>query len=833
MATVPYIVETRTNPRRWILKTFLVLLFLLIAAITFGGLWFRHAAVSSLPQLDGSIRLSGLTAPVTIFRDAQGVPHIEAASMQDLVFAQGFVTAQDRLWQMDMGRRFGRGELSEVLGSRTLTIDKRQRVLRLKDVVENVAKNMSPRDRSLFEAYARGVNALIERQLPALPIEFRVLRYSPRPWTVEDSLMIGINISQTLNTQWETEYSREKIVQRLSPVLVADLYPNSSWRDRPPSLQALPPGAEPLKDAKPRAPQATDTFPGFFHWLATGDAEPCDSCYPGSNNWVVSGAHTASGKPLLSNDMHLAHSIPNVWYEVHLKAEAYDVAGFSFPGLPYIIAGHNQRIAWGFTNIGPDVQDLYVEDLSGGTQYRTPHGWEKLVHHLERIKIKGESDLVLDCLVTRHGPLVSRLFTYEPRDLALKWTIYDSSTVSLPFYEMGLAQDWGQFRAALSQFGGPGQNVVYADVDGHIAYQATGKVPIRKQGDGLLPVPGDTDDYEWTGYIPFEQLPSIVDPPSGIIATANGRITPDGYPDTISTQWGSPYRTERIFKVLSSGSQLTAADMLRLQMDTYSEFDRLVANQMVYAVDHSRRASARARQAADIMRAWDGYVTVDAVAPTLAVRARRQLWRLLLEPKLQDIWDDYSWFMSSVALEKLLQTKPQRWARPGEDFDDTLVRAVERAVSQDPIPPSVYRNDSVTNAMANRNPAERNEKPASADLKSMKWGESFTIELNHPIFGAVPVLDRWTGPGSHPLSGDSSLTVKASGRTFGASERATYDLSDLDRSTMNIVTGESGQLFSPHYMDQWNAWYEGSTFTMPFTAPAVRAAARHTLTLIP
>lgn len=792
------------NPVKIIVKSLAILLLAaLVLAFSAGG-WFYYAATSSLPQLDGNIQIAGLSAPVTAVRDAQGVPHITANNLDDALFAQGFVTAQDRLWQMDMSRRFGRGQLSEILGARTLATDKRQRQLNLTATAERAIAQLSTEERQHLDAYVKGVNALIERQMSRLPIEFRVLRYQPTPWTVVDSMMVGINISGNLNTQYPLELEREALIKHLPAEIVADLYPNSSWRDRPPS--ALPREEQHLPDAPPEgAPGPNDDPQHFVGWRNGAMAEPiCDGCNPGSNNWTVSGTHTTTGKPLVSNDMHLGHSIPNVWYEVHVKAPGYNVAGVSFPGLPFVIAGHNERIAWGFTNVGPDVQDLYIENFNSSGMYETPSGFRQPEIRHEVIKVKGAKDVPLDVVVTRHGPIIDH--PGDSRHLALKWTIYDPQALSFRFYNIGRAQNWEQFREALATFGGAPQNVVYGDVDGNIGYQAAGFVPIRAKGDGLLPVPGNTDEYEWTGYVPFDKLPSVYNPASGIVATANGRITPDGYPYLIANQWGPPFRTERIYRVLEAGKKLSPADMLALQMDTYSELDRLMAQRFVYAIDHQKNASDRLRKAADIIRTWNGRMEIDSAAATIVVKSRRQLWQLLLQPKLGLEWEKYSWFGSTVALEKIVTARPKRWL-PKEyaDFDGLLSAAVTGAL---------------------------NDPAAPQELTTWKYGNAYPLQIEHPIFGAIPFLRTLAGPGTHPQAG-SSLTVKAAGRAFGASERATYDLSNLDGSNLNIVVGQSGQVFSPHYMDQFAAWSSGKSFPLAYSAEAIDKAAQHRLTLQP
>ena len=367
---------------------------------------------------------------------------------------------------------------------------------------------------------------------------------------------------------------------------------------------------------------------------------------------MVSGAHTVSGKPLLSNDMHLDLRIPNVWYEAQLTAGDFDVAGVTLPGVPFVIVGHNRRIAWGFTNLGPNVEDLYIEKFNDKGEYLTPQGWVKPEHRKEIIEVKGKPEVNLDVVITRHGPIITDIIPGEKRQLALKWVIYDPQVSSTVFFDVDSARNWPEFRAAFSHFGAPGQNVVYADVDGHIGYQATGIIPIRAAGDGSVPVPGDDDSHEWTGYVPFDQLPSVYDPPSGIIATANGHITPDGYPYLLSIEWMAPYRTERIYKLLNAKKKLAPADMLAIQTDIFSEFDRYCAERLVYAIDHTPNASPRVKQAADLMRNWDGTMAIDSVAPTIAYFSRKKLEELLLKPKLGDRWRSYP-FEIAVSGKKL------------------------------------------------------------------------------------------------------------------------------------------------------------------------------------
>jgi penicillin amidase len=825
------------KPRRARLRLFLRIVagLLLLALLVFTGfaLWLTQATKTALPQLDGNVPVAGLTAPVSVIRDLHGVPHIKAANLPDLFFAQGYVTAQDRLWQMDMSRRAAAGELSEILspklfGDGVLNLDKRQRILGLRGIADQAASAVSADEKQYLEAYARGVNAFIESHRDTLPSEFRLLRYQPSPWKISDSFLIGAEMSEELQFYLiQHMWMREKVLAHVGPQLAADLYPNTSWRDHPPT--APPP------DFEDNPPDTPDESPGetkrhvparrrhraaleflLPDWLQArvkGFDNPL--LVPGSNNWAVSGAHTATGKPLLSNDMHLNHQVPSVWYESQLTAPGYDVAGVTFAGMPFIVVGHNQRIGWGFTNVGPATYDLYIENFNNRGEYQTPTGWQQPQHRREVIKVRSGSDVIVDVPITRHGPVISDILPGETRKLALKWTAYDPGVMQIPFFDIDRAQNWQDFRQAIASFAIPSQNAVYADVDGHIGYITTGKVPTRTQPSQGIPVSGVDNANEWTGYVPFDQMPSTFDPPTGIIATANGRITPDGYPFQLGLEWVSSERTQRIYRVLREDKKFTSADMLALQTDVTSGYDTMFAQRFVYAIDHNKNASDKARKAADILRSWDGRVEANSAAPTIIARSRRELQRMMLEPKLGGAperttvptgWRAYRWEMENGWLEDTLRRQNKAWLPAGyNSFDELLAAAVEKAITA---------------------------KDAPADLNKWVWGEQVALDLEHPLFGRIPFFKHQAGPGHAPQSGNGN-TVKQVSSNFGPSQRLTVDFSNLDASNLNITTGESGNIFSPYYMDHWPAWYYDTTFSLPFSDAAIQSQKAHTLQLVP
>jgi penicillin amidase len=837
---------------------------LAIAAFIGGRYWTRHALHDSLPQIDGTLSIAGLSAPVTVQRDAQGVPHIHAATLNDLVIAQGFVTAQDRLWQMDILRRHAAGDLAEILGPSLVAHDRAQRILQVRASADRAIATLPADQLHWLQLYAEGVNASIAAQGAHLPIEFRILRYQPAPWTPRDSLLVGLAMFQDLTNTFPQKLNREALSAKLPPELLVDLYPVGSWRDHPPTQPAIdltnPPadftdipldesqsklnspttkfiptkssGAPSFADLSRRvgSPESNPTStPALLALQKILSTNPCEGCIAGSNNWVLSGTRTASGKPLLSNDMHLNHSVPGVWYEADLQStgDNFHAAGVTLPGYPFVIVGHNDHIAWGFTNLGADVQDLYIEHLRGSgssAEYESPGNvWHPVLHQREVIHVLHHRDLVLDVVATQHGatatPLISAIFPKESRALSLRWTIYDPANVTASFLNIDSAVDWPSFTAAFSSFGGPAQNVVFADDHGNIGYHAVGKVPVRgsiAQPTALSPVPTDALDptHDWAGYIPFDQLPQSFDPPGGILATANARVTPDGYPFPITLNWAAPYRNERIWKVLSARDHLTPADMLALETDVYSDLDHVIAQRLAYAIDHSTTKDRRIRQAADILRKWNGNVDINASGPAIVDATRAALWPLLLNPHLGPHPNDnaqlYTWNEKPYAEEQLIMHTPARWLPANyANWDEFLTAAVAQGLF---------------------------DSHAPFDLNKWQYGKSHPVDIEHPLFAQSPLLQRLvgvpTGTGAQPQSGDTT-TVKQVGHTFGPSERFTADLSNFDNSTLNVVLGQSGNPASPWFMDQWPAWYKGTTFTLPFSKASTDNAATHTLTLTP
>jgi penicillin G amidase len=792
--------------------------------------WFVYRP---LPLLDGSIVLPGLHSEVSVERDNWGVPHIRAASLEDLAEAQGYVMAQDRLWQMDLLRRAARGQLSEVLGPATLQIDKDFRILNFSRAVDRDFGMMEPEARRAMEAYARGINLYVQQHVTRLPIEFTLLNYKPQPWQPTDSLVIACYMYRTLTDTREEEMGRAIVTEKVGNELAKDLYRPEASMDR-----FVVGGANAGKDAHavahsdsdeeddeemdpsnvlktqrdvPNAPTIsgeTQLGSAFAeevkNWLGESGREIRRSL--GSNNWVVSGERTATGKPLLANDMHLDLTLPPIWYEVHLTAPGWNVKGFALPGAPMVVVGHNDRIAWGFTNNGADVLDLYVETFNPANpeEYRVNGAWKKADVYDEVIKVKGAADEPLRLLVTRHGPVVRQ---EGDKSYAMRWTVLEPGALCNFFNWLGKAQNWGEFRETMKGIWGPGQNVVYADVDGNIGYVLGAHVPVRKKGHGEVPVPGDTDDYEWTGYIPFEQLPQVFNPESGMIVTANARVVGPNYKPYLTDHWEEPYRTARIYDLLHDKTGLRPEDMLKIQTDIYSYPHVFLAGQLAAAAKDAPPKDSRAQKLIEEAKNWNGMAEANSSVVSFLDAALEKALDLILEPRLGADARDYHWRRVAF-LQRVLTERPARWLPSNyKNYDELLSAAADRAVK--------YLED----------------KTKDADPDEWAWKRFDYLDMLHPI-GREGILKKLLSITNQPQSG-TVWSPRAATRHDGPSERFVANLADWDQSIMLITGGESGQAGSEHYRDQFSYWFEGKAIYGPFSDAAEARVRRHRLTLKP
>lgn len=800
-----------------IVRRFLIGLFLLLAAAAAWCWWIFYRA---LPQTDGTIALQGLTRQVTVDRNSWGVPHIRASSEEDMAEAQGYVMAQDRLWQMDVLRRVASGELSEIFGRQTLLLDQQFRRIGLRQAAERDAKTLTPEQRTDFEAYARGVNRFIETHRNRLPLEFVALRYQPKPWTPADSLAVVGYMFQTLTTSWSAEVERQVVTERVGPERARALF----QVDSPDDLEIV--GAEAAHSAKPQkhssahsSVAATDEgsatselrgakLPAWDNAQSIVDKFSSETrAVFGSNNWVVDGTHTASGKPLLANDTHLELTMPSIWYTIHLTAPGWNVEGFALPGTPGIVIGHNDRIAWGFTNDMADVQDVYIEKLDPQNPHRylVNGNYVNATLRTERIPVRGESDVLIDVLTTRHGPI---LRVVNGEGYALKWTALEPGALNHSYEWMGRAQNWQEFREALRGVSGPAQNAVYADVDGNIGFIVAAWIPIRKTGHGEVPVPGDIDDYDWTGYVPFDDLPQALNPPGGIIVTANARVVGPAYKYYITDRWGAPDRTRRIYDLLAGRKDLRPEDMNAIQNDVTSISDQRLA--VILAVA-GRTATPKDPRTADLLKSladWDGRCAADSTQAAFVEVARDFLLRELLEPYLGPNTGEYVWWRSNLFVERVLEQRPAAWLPPKyHSYDELIVAAADQSVA--------YL-------------AAHFNKP---DISAWRMGALNALTMDHPM-GRDGILERLLSIGPIAQSG-CVFAPKAMTHTHGPAMRMVADLSNWDQSLMELPAGESGQPWTAHYRDQFADWFSGKPIVSPFSDAAEEKVRVHRFVLEP
>ena len=780
---------------------------------------------TSIPE-PRSIELPGLQEHVTVRRDERGIPYIEARSDHDLYLAQGYITASDRLWQMDLFRRTARGELAEVLGNNALEEDKRHRTFGFAQTAEAEAVQATPQARALLEAYAQGVNAYIASlDAKALPPEFQILQYKPRPWTPADSLIVVKLFFETLSTTWRLDVMREALAD-LPAEKMAALLPEIS------PLDVLVVGKDTKQgsasaDLRNRLSKSNEAFSAdVLQTLAQDEAVQARSlqriglfaeALAASNNWVVSGKHTASGKPLLANDPHLAPSAPPIWYMVHLTAPGVRVAGVCAAGLPGVVIGHNDHIAWGFTNVGPDVQDLYVEKLDPDNpqRYMTPSGWRDVEVRHEQIKLRKNftetsTDTVnLDVKVTRHGPVV---FEKGGKPYALRWTALDPKlNDAAGLYSLNRARNWKEFTEAVRRYTGATQNMVYVDVDSHIGYYAAGLIPVRKSGDGSLPYDGSTDAGEWSGFIPFEELPHLFDPPSGIIVTANQRIVGTDYPYFLTHSWAPPYRARRILDLLQKKEKMTADDFREVQGDVYSiagvAFARAASKILRGQLTSTR--DDKLREAISSFDRWDGRLNLDSkVAPVVAQMRIAFRTRIINAALGAERAKTFGWANFDTTLDKIITEQPEDWLpKELKSYPDLLRACYEDA------------RLALTKSMG-------------ADESQWTWGNMVKARFPH-LLAIAPLVGSQFTSAARPQIGTPLLVGATVNVGAPVSMRLIADPSDWDKTQQGITLGESGLPSNPHWSDQLADWRAVTPRVFPFSDAAIVKAARETVVLEP
>jgi penicillin amidase len=776
-----------------------------------------------LPRLDGRIVARGLGAPVEVVRDRWGVPHLYAQTSADLFFAQGYVHAQDRLWQMELNRRVGWGRLSEAFGAVAYETDRLLRVLGFGRAARAAWDATDADTRATLEAYARGVNAFIDDNRGRWGLEFTLLGLTPERWTPADSIVWTKMMAWGLSTNWDTELLNAAFIGRVGVEKAAQLH-----GDYPTGNPIVVPGSTLF----PVVERVLGDLHAAKAWL------PITAPVGMSNNWVVDGTKSVTGRPLLSNDPHLSLQMPSIWYENHLSSREEHVTGVSLPGVPGVIIGHNEHLAWGLTAGLPDTQDLYIEkfDSKNPLKYEFRGQLEDATVVREEIRVKGQAARTIEVVITRHGPIIDALPLTGGAKLALRWTGHDVGQAARGILSMSRACTVDEFVAALADWDGPSMNVVYAHTDGTIGYHFTGKIPIRQKGFGVTPVPGWTGEHEWIGFIPHAELPQSRNPETHYLASANNLVTGKEYPHFLGAQQSNGFRARRITELLTAKEKLSAEDYARMHVDQYCAPAKPFCELMVALTDEilaaPELAEVRAIASAALaeLKRWDHVLGADSVPGAIYHLTQHFAMRRVFEPWLGDLTEAFCGVghhpviapvavgfldRSFLFLQKILVENDADWLKQ-QSRAKVLAAALADAIR--------WLRQAV-----------------GPELRDWKWGAVHPARFNHPL-GAKKPLDRLFNRGPYPYGGDINTVWQASfvpklpyepAGGFTASWRQIMDLSDWDASRAVHTTGQSGHPASPHYDDMIPMWLKGEYHPLLWKRERVEAHAAHRLTLVP
>lgn len=773
---------------KWLRRGLAGLALVLFVTAAGGYLWLR----TSLPRLSGEITVAGSSTEIEIIRDRHAVPHIRAKTAEDSYFGLGYVHAQDRLFQMDFMRRLGAGKLSEVVGPATLGLDRMMRTLGLYRLAEKSVAGLSPRAQRALTAYSAGINSFLTGNAGILPPEFLVLGYRPTPWRPADSLVWARIMAMRLTGNWRTEALRASLSARLTPQQINALWPEED-SDVAPTVTGWARGLQKF-------------HPMFAGLLKRWPREMLPMT--ASNSWVVDGAHSATGKPLLANDPHLGFRAPGLWYLARTESPGLTLTGATVPGVPYHILGHNGHIAWAITSTGSDTQDLFIErlDPTDARKYITPDGARPFETRQETISVAGGPDVTIAIRHTRHGPVLSDL---EPglssiagsgHVVALSAaTLREDDMTADAFYRLNRARNWTDFRAALHLFHSPQQNITYADIAGNIGFTAPGRVPIRKTGDGATPAPGWTGSHDWRGFIPFDALPWVFNPPAGRIVNANNRIAPKSYPYHLGRNKTPSFRAERILQMLESAPRPYEIDGFKtMQTDTVS----LMARELIPLMTRIQPRNDRARHALELLRGWNRNMARDRPEPLIFIAWLRTFNRLLYADELGAALPAF-WGLRPLFVRNVLR-RDAKWC------DDRSSEKIETC-------------DALLQTALNATLDEL-EAAHGGDQNAWRWGNAHYAHFRHPLFGRIAGLRRFAD--IRIASDGGAFTVnRAQHRSnnpaepfasvHGAGYRGLYDLADLDRSQYIQATGQSGNFMSNHYRDLTQKWRDGVYISIP------------------
>lgn len=818
---------------KWIIGG--VILIVVIVGLSVGYGYYQLK--KEVPKYGEKIKLAGLESSVEVVYDKWGVPHVFGSSEKDLVRALGYLHARDRLWQMDLVRRAAAGRLSEIFGEFTYDVDVSQRIIGLERFAEEAVSKLDAETLSVLQAYSDGVNAFIASQPEYPTIEFRVIGYKMEPWRPSDIIMLARMTAWTLSANMSEEILRYELISERGEEAAWKMMP----RHEDPGPYIIPPeekkygegasihGTRRVKTAfYPVAPllkllEINRLARRFIGFSPDGVA---------SNSWVLAPQKTASGGAILCNDPHLELLLPSVWHEAHLSAGAVNVAGVAFPGTPFIVLGHTPKIAWGATTTVADTQDLYIlkTDPQNPDKYLYNGEWLAFEVAEEKIKVrlkKGFEERTVKVRISKHGPVITDNLKGLPKNLpplALRWAGYEVSNEIKALLNVAKVSSWEEYLNAMKDFKVPVQNWVYADANGNIGYIANGLLPIRKKGDGTLPVPGDDPAYEWQGYVPQEELPQLYNPKSGFIATANNKVVPEeDYPYIVSYQYIAPYRAMRIVEVLSQGDKFTLADMSRLQMDNKLMLGQRLAKYFIEAYEKKgNHSDAGLSQLLDELKRWDFFTDVESIATLFFLESYRQAFKLTYEDEMsKEMFENFredriAWNGFDNGIESDFELFDDRGTQEVEKRDDILAKAMAEAVAV-------------------------LSKEMGDDPRGWRWGKRHQILFNHPFGSINPTLRKIFSVGPFELAGARETVNNGFFNWFtapyivyeGPSMRHLVDFGKFEESRITITVGQSLHRLSPHYRDQVGDWLNGGGHPMPMTRNEVDKIAEGTITFIP
>lgn len=780
-------------------KIFTGLLIVIVVALIAGYIYIRHISTRAIPDYNQNVSLKGIQGKVTIYRDAYAIPHIYAENEADLYRAVGYVMAQDRLWQMDLLRRATTGRLAEIFGEDLVQTDLLIRGLRIPEKSGEVMKRSDPEIIAALEAFADGVNQYMDENMDNLPPEFAILGYDPEKWEIIHSINLIGYMAWDLTTPWTEEFLMDKLSRKLPGEKFKQIIPNAIIHDTP----VFPEFSIPMAEA---TAQLKSLGLGVFF---------------GSNNWAVSGKKSVTGKPILANDMHLGLFAPGIWYQVHMTAgDKLDVTGVAVPGQPFVISGHNRRIAWGMTNVMIDDIDFYVETVNrqNRDQYKFNGEWRDMTVKKEMIKINGGETVEKTLRFTHRGPVVSAFKKEKDRVISVRWLGNEFSNELRSVYLLNRAGNWRDFREAVKSFISLSQNVVYADVDGNIGLQTCAGIPIREGAKEFM-VPGDTDTYDWKGLVPFEELPYSYNPESGFVSSANNKTTPDDYPYHISHWFYVPDRIERIREMLNEKEKLSIDDFKRMQTDVKSKHVERYLKDIIDILNQTENLTGPEKESLELLSRWDGVMAKDSAAALIFDTLYLHMVKNLAEDEMGT--EFFSKFLGEKTLIRNLTAGVWRTRDAAGWCDDVNTTAKE--TFRQWIEKSF--RDSVKQLVSEM----------GAEPVKWQWGKRHGLYLNHPM-GTVSILDSLfnLNRGPFPVGGSFHTVCPYSysfrrpyHSTFGASQRHIYSLVDWDESQTVIPTGISGIPASTHYCDQ-SALYTQNKYHNDFiTLPRVEADSRY------